>query len=107
MQKLFTKFILGIFSFAIGIAALTGCVAFHLQRNVEMPSNTKPVVERRLSTFVWGFVPAARIHQESVCPSARIESMDLHMSSSDVLISIATIGIYVPHHAEITCGSSL
>lgn len=80
-----------------------GCVSFHVQRNEETPNSFTKKTEQRLSSFVWGFVPARRQFAEDLCPGSRIETMELGMRSSDVWIALGTFGIYVPQHLEVTC----
>jgi hypothetical protein len=37
------------------------------------------------------------------CPEGGIYSVELRMSAQDVLLTVVTLGLFVPHRATITC----
>lgn len=54
--------------------------------------------------YLWGFGSGhGPFYEKDLCPNSRIETMDMKMTGSDVLISLVTLGIYVPNRLEITC----
>jgi len=64
--------------------------------------------EMEIDSFFRGALPATKIPPEKeVCPKSRIENVELRMSGSDVLLSIVTLGIYVPHRVILTCAKEV
>jgi hypothetical protein len=59
-------------------------------------------------SFFRGVLPLTKIPSEKeICPNSRIETVELNMSALNVLTSIATLGIYVPHRVTLTCAKEL
>ena len=80
-----------------------GCSHLTIQRNDGSVALDQAQDFQRHS-FVWGFVPARRLPTESaLCPKAKIGTFEVCRDSADVWISIATLGIYVPHRVTIRC----
>jgi len=88
--------------------ALAGCVGFQVKRDesshtMQPMQPMQPMQTAQLHSFVWGFVPAKKLSESELCPQARIERLKLGLRPRDVLFTVVTLGIYVPHHAEIQC----
>ena len=80
-----------------------GCAQVRVRRHDSAPARVESR-EYALSSFVLGFVPATRLPPESaLCQGGRIESLDFFSSGTDVLIGVATLGIYVPHRVTVGC----
>lgn len=86
----------------ISSMVLAGCVGFQVKRD-ESSHTMQPMQTVQLHSFVWGFVPAKKLSESELCPQARIERLKLGLRPRDVLLTVVTLGIYVPHHAEIQC----
>jgi hypothetical protein len=83
---------------------LTSCANLTIQRN-DAPASGGEQTEVRLASFLFGFVPGKRFPPLStICEKGRLESIDLGMTGNDVLLTLVTFGIYVPHRAVVTCG---
>lgn len=79
-----------------------GCNHVTISRYEKASASTKST-EIELDSFALGFVPVKLPSENEACPQSKIDSVNLSMNTKDVLLSIVTIGIYVPHRAEITC----
>jgi hypothetical protein len=93
--------------FAILLICLSACSHLLIQRGEEK-SAEGPVQRIELRSFIWGFVPHRKIRPEAeLCPNGRIRTADLKMDQQDVLLTIVTLGIYIPHRVDITCGQEV
>jgi hypothetical protein len=83
---------------------LTSCANLAIHRN-DAPAAGGERTEVRLASFLFGFVPGKKLPPVStICGKNRLESIDLGMTGNDVLLTLVTFGIYVPHRAVVTCG---
>lgn len=84
-----------------------GCAHLTVKRGENTP---RPIAEKSevfIYSWIWGFLPGKKLQSESVlCPSGRIEELAMKMNATDVLITTATLGVYVPHRAEVSCSKS-
>jgi hypothetical protein len=90
--------------FILLIAA--GCMHVNISRS-EKVSGGGPVQNIDLNSFVWGFVPVTIPPEAELCPKSRIETVAIGQNGTDVFLSMITLGIFVPHRAEITCSTAL
>lgn len=94
-------------SMALAFFIFTGCSHLTIQRNDSSVALDQAQDFQRHS-FVWGFVPARRLPPETeLCPKSKIGTFEVLRDSGDVWISIATLGIYVPHRVTIRCAKSM
>lgn len=93
--------------FALGLILVLvtlGCSHFTAHRD-ESPT-LQPPTTYMYHSFFFGFIPGPQIPTgEVLCPQSRIQTLDYRMSSLDVLITSATVGIYVPHRVNVTCAN--
>lgn len=69
--------------------------------NLEVKEAPKEI---QLNSYLYGIVHGYKAQRiESLCPESNLDSMVTQMNSSDVLISVATLGFYVPHRITYTC----
>ncbi len=89
------------------ISALPACNHLTIKRGENTVRPTAQEVEASLYSFGWGFIPGKKLPPESeLCPSGRIEALTMRMSGTDVLIAAATLGVFVPHRADVSCSKS-
>lgn len=83
---------------------LGACSHFTAHRD-EVPTQ-QPGHTYKYHSFLFGFIPGPQLaSSEILCPQSRIQTLDYRMSSLDVLITSATVGIYVPHRVTVTCAN--
>lgn len=58
------------------------------------------------SSFVWGFVPAPRLYESSLCPQSKLNTFEIGRSSGQVWLSVVTLGVYVPYRVRFSCAKS-
>ena len=82
------------------LPALGGCYRFAFQQE---PDTSRPTVTytNHPATFVNGFIGTGVIDAHSYCPNPI--RTELHVSATDVLVSIATLLIYTPHTLDVVC----
>lgn len=62
------------------------------------------VKEYELNSFLWAFIPGTKLPPASeLCPGGKVQTLDLGMETSQVLLTAVTIGIFVPYKAAVTC----
>ena len=84
-----------------------GCSHLTIKRGENTPRAIASETDVQIYSWAWGFLPGKKLPAEAeLCPSGRIESLTMRMSATDVLISTATLGVFVPHRAEISCSKS-
>lgn len=82
---------------------LSACVTMNIRRD-ESAGATSPPKTYAIHSFLWAVVPGRQLPSEKdLCPQSRIADIDLRMSPLDVLISSATLGVYVPHRVTVSC----
>jgi hypothetical protein len=90
------------------LLATSACNHLRVQRGESTPRPVASTHEYKLNSFLWGFVPGPRLQPESIlCPGGRIESLDLRMSGTDVLLTAVTVGIFVPHRVTVGCSKTV
>jgi hypothetical protein len=93
----------GYFATLFFLISFAGCSHLTLYRGDEHPSQGE-TQDVPADSYLWGFANVSKIPPESeLCPKSRIETIDMKMTGQDVLITMITLGIYVPHRVEITC----
>ncbi len=83
---------------------LCSCTHVTMQRG-EGPK-VEPSQEHRIHSFLFALIrqPASALPtQTTLCPGSRIETVEFHMTPTDVLIATATLGLYVPQHMSVAC----
>lgn len=81
------------------IMVLCGCT--HMSFKQSTPDS--PVTaSRRLDFFVLGMIPTTPGPATGLCTNG-IDQLDFYSSGTDVLLSIATVGLYTPRHVDIHC----
>lgn len=78
------------------------CANLTLYRNDQASSSTN-VKEFSQSTFLWGYVPRPKLLESQLCPGSRLDVLKFNMTSGDVWLTVATLGIYVPSRVEVHC----
>jgi hypothetical protein len=54
--------------------------------------------------YLWGLLPGKdKLVESELCPNSRIDAAQTGMTIGDVLLTIVTVGIYVPSRAVIYC----
>jgi hypothetical protein len=54
--------------------------------------------------YFWGLLPGKdKLVESELCPNSRISAAQTGMTTADVLLTIVTVGIYVPSRAAIGC----
>ena len=90
-------------AFCFAALMLTSCANLTVNRN-DTPAAGEST-EIKLSSFLEGFVPGRKIPPaSSLCPNGRVESIALGMNGGDVMLTMVTLGVFVPHRATVTCG---
>lgn len=85
------------------IAFSLGCVNLRFNRAEHSPPAGHQV-EYKARKMVFGFVPLRSIPPlDTICGSSRFESAEMKMNAGDVLLTMVTLGIYVPQRVAITC----
>lgn len=87
--------------------ALLACVVISLsgcyQLNVRNGAGSGSPVERRQHLFALGFFGDPDIDVKRECPSG-VATVDTRFSAEDVLLTIASVGIYSPRTVLVDCG---
>jgi len=84
-------------------SSLSSCAYLNIARHEPAPTQST-AIQVPLNSFIFGFVPGSKIPPQSLlCPGGRIESATLEMTSNHVLLTLVTLGIYVPHRATVSC----
>ncbi|MGZ3722849.1 MAG: hypothetical protein ACXVA9_07975 [Bdellovibrionales bacterium] len=84
-----------------------GCSHLTLSRT-ETSTRGGDVHVFELDSFLFSTLNFTKIPPETeICPSSRLEFIDLSMTGDDVLTAIVSLGLYVPHRVTITCSSAL
>lgn len=90
----------------VPLILLTACS--HMTVTRQEDAHFQEPKEFTMHSFLLGFVPGAGpTSTQDFCPGGRIEALDLRMSGLDVVMTLATVGLYVPHKAKVQCGPSL
>jgi hypothetical protein len=84
--------------------SLIHCSHFSVYRNEEqktLPSDAQVVPTPH---YFWGLLPGKdKLVESELCPNSRINAAQTGMTAVDVLLTIVTVGIYVPSQAAIDC----
>lgn len=84
-----------------------GCSHLTLTRSEEAVSSQE-THDFAVSSYLLGFLTLTKLPPVTeICIKSRLESVDMKMESSDVLLTIVTLGLYVPHRVVVTCGKRL
>ena len=95
------------FIFAACFLLLTDCSHLTLSRAENSTRGGEEHVYI-LDSFLFGTLGFTKIPPEhEICKASRLEFIDFKMNTRDVLLSLATLGIYVPHRVTVTCSNSL
>lgn len=87
---------------ALSLIFLASCS--HLEVVKEHPASAKRNFnERKLNYFVWGLVRPRPIQSKELCPGDSLASLEFKMTTQDILLSVVTLGIYVPRHLIAAC----
>ena|SRR6185312_8260596 len=93
--------------FCVLILLVAGCSHMTIHR-ADPGHATGAHLSLRVDSFLFAIVNSTAIPPErEICPQSRIETLDLHMTPTDVGLSVVTLGLYIPHHVEITCGEKI
>ncbi len=93
------------FYFGILFFAAVGCAHVKIVRD-ELAPTTPPAKTYKIHSFLWAFLPGRQLPPQNVlCANSRIETLDFRMSPVDVLMTSATLGIYVPHRVTVVCAN--
>ena len=57
----------------------------------------------RVDSFAWGLIGREALTEATGCGLDAVSSLDLSMTTTDVILTTLTVGIYLPHHAHFTC----
>jgi hypothetical protein len=91
----------------IFVISAVGCT--HLVMNKD--DSHRPAAEIKnleYNTVLFGFLGLTKLPPATeICGQSRIETVEMNMDSEDVLTSIVTLGLYVPHRVSIMCGLPL
>jgi hypothetical protein len=80
------------FALLLGVCSLClGCATVGESGNV------------RVHHFLFGLAGGAAVDVRDVCRSGRAESVSVHRGVSAYLLSIVTLGLYLPHDVQIRC----
>jgi len=83
---------------------VSGCARLTVVRDENVAPAAVDKKNVKLHSFLWEIIPGKRIPpQQILCPSGRIERLDFGMDTGEVLLTLVTLGIYVPHHVDVTC----
>lgn len=88
---------------ALVLLLTTGCYHFAFEQAAADVAPNVPTITytEHPPTFVNGFVGTGRIDVHRYCE--RPIRTALHVSATDVLVSMATLLIYTPHTLEVVC----
>jgi hypothetical protein len=93
--------------FTLVMLLTTACTHMTIDRSEKSLGGGK-TEEFTLNSLLFAFIPLDRLPPESeVCPKARVETVDLAMDPQQILISVSTLGIFVPHRVTVTCSPAL
>lgn len=91
--------------YLILVLSLVSCSHLTVTREDQRPGVEK---EYWQSSFILGFIPGPALPSESIlCPNGRVENLNFKMKPLDVLMTVATFGLYVPHRVAVLCSSSV
>ncbi|MGE0527027.1 MAG: hypothetical protein AB7G93_17605 [Bdellovibrionales bacterium] len=80
----------------------TSCSHLEVHRPSVPPAGAK--VELRLHSLLLGLIPVSKPPPAyTLCSGARVAHIDLRLAPTDVLLSMVTLGVYVPHRMTILC----
>lgn len=89
------------FILAAMAALQIGCAVKVVRDDAQVTGETKVY---QINSFLWAFVPGRKLPSgPELCPGGQVQTLDLSMAASDVLLTVVTIGIYVPHQVQVTC----
>lgn len=78
----------------------------HIRVERDETAKVSPAKTHKISSFLFALIPGRQLPPPNVlCPDSRIETLDLRMSPVDVLVTSATLGIYVPHRVTVVCAN--
>lgn len=88
------------------IAFMAGIAVGCFRQTVETGRTPANVVIDRpwTSTYLFGLVPAAPIDVSRLCRSG-VASVDTRVSAPNLLVGVATLGLWTPRHVTITCST--
>lgn len=80
----------------------TSCSTLSVQR---APAPTNPDRQSyRLPSYFLGFLPVKNAESHILhCPPDAVTLYEFEMTGVDVLISVLTVGLFVPQHMHVTC----
>jgi len=85
------------------LVGTAGCSHLTLHRDAShaTPGETKVV---HVKSFLWSFVPGQPPPtQDELCPQARIQTIEMEESPTDILFTVLTLGLYMPHQITVAC----
>lgn len=81
----------------------TSCTHLKVRRGDGPVTAAVPSKSIKLHGFAWGIIEGPRPGENELCPQSKVESLLLNRTAGDVLLSLATCGIYFPQTVQVTC----
>ena len=80
-------------------------VTIHSKQSAKF--TTEPTFEETKNYYLWGLVGENRFDVKEICEDKEVLQIQSQGTFTNVLLSVLTLGIYVPHTGKIWCGEDV